>query len=66
MGHLRANVRSLPAIYTQVRVEDVGKGRKESMKDRKKEGSRQFLMRGVSSVSPVFSEVNSSNLLKET
>jgi hypothetical protein len=66
MGHSRANVRDLTEIHTRVRVVDVGKVTKESMKDRRKEGSRLCLMRGVSGVSPVFSEVNSSNLLKGT
>jgi hypothetical protein len=42
MGHSRANVRNLPAIHTRVRVVDVGKGTKESMKDRRKEGSSEF------------------------
>jgi hypothetical protein len=48
MGYSRSNVRNLPAIYMRVRVVDVGRGRKEGMKDRRKEDSRQFLMRGVS------------------
>jgi hypothetical protein len=43
----------------------MGKGRREGTKDGRKEGSRQCLMRGALSVNPVFSEVNSINLLKQ-
>jgi hypothetical protein len=49
MGHSRANARNLPAIYTRVRVEDVGKGRKERKQGRQMERRQQTMLdaRGV-------------------
>jgi hypothetical protein len=65
MGHSRSNVINLPAIYTRVRVGDVGKGRKGH--ERQKERRQQTMLdaRGVKCKSGV-PEVNASNLLKGT